>query len=67
LAPIAPPPPPPDQPAAPPPTVGLGMSTDQVIAILGQPARIANVGTKAIYSYPSLKVTFVNGKVTDVQ
>lgn len=64
LAPIAPPPPPPDQPPA---SVALGMSPDQVIAILGQPATKANVGAKQIFSYKSLKVTFVNGKVTDVQ
>jgi len=67
LAPIAPPPPPPDAPAAPPQTLGLGMTVDQVVAILGQPQRVANVGTKQIYSYMNLKVTFVDGKVTDVQ
>jgi hypothetical protein len=64
---IAPPPPPPDQPAAPPPTVALKQTTDQVIAILGQPQRIATVGTKQIYYYKDLKVTFTAGKVTDVQ
>jgi hypothetical protein len=68
LAPIAPPPPPPpDAPAGPPPTVGLGMSIDQVVAILGQPDRVADLGAKQIYSYKNLKVTFVEGKVTDVQ
>jgi hypothetical protein len=67
LAPIAPPPPPPDAPAAPPQTLGLGMTVDQVVAILGQPQRVANVGNKQIYSYKDLKVTFVDGKVTDVQ
>jgi hypothetical protein len=76
LAPIAPPPPPPDaqvQPGGPagtagaPKTLGLGMTIDQVIAVLGQPLRIASVGTKQIYSYQSLKVTFVDGKATDIQ
>lgn len=67
FAPIAPPAPPPDAPATPPPTVGLGMTIDQVVAILGQPERVANVGTKQIYSYNNLKVTFVSGKVTDIQ
>jgi hypothetical protein len=68
-APIAPPPPPPDQPAAPPQTLSLGQTIDQVIAILGQPAAVADLGAKKIYTYknPSLKVTFVNGKVTDMQ
>jgi len=67
LAPIAPPPPPPDAPAAPPQTLGLGMTIDQVVAILGQPQRVASVGKKQIYSYKDLKVTFVDGKVTDIQ
>jgi hypothetical protein len=67
LAPIAPPPPPPDAPAAPPQTLGLGMTVDQVVGILGQPQRVATVGTKQIYSYKDLKVTFVAGKVTDIQ
>ena len=60
-------PPPPDAPAAPPQTLGLGMTVDQVVAILGQPQRMATVGTKQIYSYKDLKVTFVAGKVTDIQ
>jgi hypothetical protein len=67
--PIAPPPPPPDQPAAPPATLSLGLTIDQVVAILGQPATVADLGTKKIYTYksPNMKVTFVNGKVTDMQ
>ena len=36
-------------------------------ALLGQPERIANLGSKQIYVYKDLKVTFVNGKVSDVQ
>lgn len=67
LAPIAPPPPPPDQPAAPPPTVSVGQTKDQVVAALGQPTRIATVGSKQILYFPNLKVTLVNGKVTTVQ
>jgi hypothetical protein len=67
LAPIAPPPAPPDQPAAPPATVALGQTKDQVIAALGQPVRVANIGTKQILYFNGLKVTLVNGKVTDVK
>jgi len=66
-APIPPPPPPPDEPAAPPKTISLGQSVDDVVAAFGQPQKKAKVGTKEIYYYPDLKVTFVNGKVTDVQ
>jgi len=47
--------------------VGLGQTPDQVRAALGQPARIANLGPKAIYYYDGMKVIFINGKVSDVQ
>lgn len=66
-APIEAPPPPPDAPAAPPPTVALGQTPDQVVAILGQPQKKAELGTKQIYFYKDVKVTFVNGKVKDIQ
>jgi len=63
-APIAPPPPPADQP---PPTIDVGQTIDQVVAALGQPQRIAKAGTKQIYFYKDLKVTFTDGKVSDVE
>ncbi len=65
--PIAPPPPPPDEPAAPPKSIALGQTKDQVVASFGQPKKTAKIGTKEIYFYDDLKVTFVSGKVTDVQ
>jgi hypothetical protein len=65
--PLPPPPPPPDQPAAPPPTIALGQTKDQVIAILGQPLRIADLKVKQIYYYKDLKVVITAGKVSDVQ
>jgi outer membrane protein assembly factor BamE (lipoprotein component of BamABCDE complex) len=46
--------------------VALGQTKDQVVATFGQPQRVATVGTKEIYYYPGMKVTFVNGKVADV-
>jgi hypothetical protein len=67
LAPVAPPPPPPDQPTAPPPSIELGQTKDAVTAILGQPQKIAKVAGKEIYFYKDLKVTFKDGKVSDVQ
>jgi hypothetical protein len=68
LAPIAPPPPPPDEPAAPPKELKMGQTKDEVIANFGQPEKVVKLGTKEIYYYKDLgKVTFVNGKVTDVQ
>jgi len=61
--PIEAPPPPPAEPVS----VAEGQTIDQVVAALGQPVKKAKVGTKDIYYYKDLKVTFVNGKVTDVQ
>lgn len=50
-----------------PQTVQLGMTTDQVQGVLGKPDKIFNVGAKQIYVYKDVKVTFLNGKVSDVQ
>ena len=44
-----------------------GQSPDQVRAVLGQPDKIVNFGSKQIFIYKDLKVTFLNGKVSDVQ
>ncbi|MGB8028073.1 MAG: hypothetical protein WCF30_00275 [Terracidiphilus sp.] len=61
---IAPPPPPPD---TPPPTIQLGQTIDQVTASFGQPLSVAKLGAKVIYKYKDMKVTFTNGKVSDVE
>lgn len=53
--------------AAEPQTIQLGMTTDQVTAALGKPEKIVNLGAKQLYVYKDLKVTFLNGKVSDVQ
>jgi hypothetical protein len=65
----------PEQPAAPQPApaqappvqIQLGQTIDQVVAALGQPQKIVDLGAKKIYVYKDLKVTFVDGKVSDVQ
>ena len=57
----------PEQQQAEPQTVQLGMTTDQVQSALGKPDKIFNVGAKQIYVYKDVKVTFLNGKVSDVQ
>jgi hypothetical protein len=44
-----------------------GQTPDQVKAVLGQPDKIVNFGAKQIYVYKDIKVTFINGKVSDVQ
>ncbi len=60
--------PPPPQEAPPAPlTASLGQTIDQVVANLGQPEKVFNLGVKQIYSYKDFKVIFTNGKVTDIQ
>lgn len=50
-----------------PQTIQLGMTADQVQQALGRPEKVVNLGAKQIYVYKDLKVTFLNGKVSDVQ
>ena len=50
-----------------PTSVTLGMTIDQVVGILGQPQASADLGQKKIYTYGSMKVIFMDGKVYDVQ
>jgi hypothetical protein len=50
-----------------PQTIQLGQSTDQVLAALDKPDKIVNLGPKQIFVYRDLKVTFIDGKVSDVQ
>ncbi len=59
------------QPAAPaqapaPKTVTLGQSRDQVIAALGVPAKVMQLGPKEIDVYSDVKVTFLQNRVVDV-
>jgi len=57
----------PEQPQAEPQTIEKGQTPDQVQAAMGKPDKIVNLGVKQIYVYKDLKVTFINGKVSDVQ
>ena len=57
---IAPPPPPP-------PTIALGQTKEQVTGSFGQPVRVAKIGAKDIFYYKDMKVTFLNGKVSNVE
>jgi hypothetical protein len=55
---------------APPPEpqqIEKGQTPDQVKAAIGVPDKIVNLGAKQIYVYKDIKVTFINGKVSDVQ
>jgi len=57
----------PQQQAPPPQQIEKGQTPDQVVAAIGQPDKIVNLGAKQIYVYKDIKVTFINGKVADVQ
>lgn len=50
-----------------PKTVELGQTTEEVQKVLGAPQKILNAGTKVIYIYADLKITFQDGKVVDFQ
>jgi hypothetical protein len=48
-------------------TISIGQTPEQVEATLGKPDKVVNLGPKQMYVYKDLKVTFIDGKVTDVQ
>ncbi len=50
-----------------PQTIQMGMTMDQVQQALGKPEKIVNLGVKQLYIYKDMKVTFIAGKVADVQ
>jgi len=47
--------------------IELGQSPEQVLAALGQPEKVVDLGNKKIFVYRDLKITFIDGKVADVQ
>jgi len=59
----APPPPPPPATV----NIALGQSIDQVKAQLGPPLTIIDLGPKKIYKYKDMKITFKDGKVSNVE
>jgi hypothetical protein len=58
---------PPVEAPAEPGKIELGQSLEQVQNILGRPEKMVDLGSKKIYVYKDLKITFVDGRVTDVQ
>lgn len=48
-------------------TIEIGQTIEQVEATFGKPLTIIKLADKTIYTYKDIKVTFINGKVTDVQ
>ena len=60
-------PPPPPAPAKP-KKLEMGMTIEEVKAMMGaEPKSSYEVGAKTIYVYDAVKLTFVNGKLTDVK
>ena len=53
--------------AAGPVTISLGQSIADVESINGKPDKIIDLGAKKIYVYKDLKITFTDGRVSDVQ
>ena len=48
-------------------TISFGQSIDEVVSILNQPEKIVDLGAKKIYVYKDMKITFTDGRVSDVQ
>jgi len=53
--------------SAAPKSIELGQTPAQVEEIIGKPEKIIKLGEKTIYIYKDMKVTFINGRLTDVQ
>ena len=47
--------------------IQVGSTIEQVMAAWGQPDKIADLGSRKIYIYQYVKVTFEDGRVVDVQ
>jgi len=48
-------------------TIQLGQTREEVVSILGPPAKIFLLGSKSIFVYPDIKVVFIDGKVTNAE
>ena len=48
-------------------TISLGQSIADVESINGKPDKVIDLGAKKIYVYKDLKITFTDGRVSDVQ
>ena len=45
----------------------IGLTVEEVTGVLGQPVNIVDLGSKKIYVFKDLKVTFTNGKASNFQ
>jgi hypothetical protein len=58
--------PPSSAPAAGPVVIKVGQTIDEVTTSLGSPVTVIDLGSKKIYKYQDMKITFMDGKVADV-
>jgi hypothetical protein len=47
--------------------IAMGQTISQVTSALGEPVTVIDLGSKKIYKYKDMKVTFKDGKVADVE
>ncbi len=47
--------------------IEIGQTPAEVESIVGSPEQIIELGSKKIYVYKNMKITFINGKLSDVQ
>jgi hypothetical protein len=50
-----------------PQSIEQGQTVEQVVAALGQPTQIFKAGSKQIYVYKTVKITFIDGKVSGIE
>jgi hypothetical protein len=48
-------------------TISLGQTMTEVESINGKPQKVIDLGAKKIYVYKDMKITFTDGRVSDVQ
>jgi hypothetical protein len=49
------------------PTLTRGQTAGEVVALLGDPTRIINLGFRQIFVYPDMRVTFIGGRMSDAR
>ena len=47
--------------------IAAGQTIPQVVAVLGYPKSVVDLGVKKIYVYNDMKITFIAGRLSDVR
>ena len=48
-------------------SIRRGQTTAQVVAVLGSPTTVINLGARRIYVYPEMRLTFIAGRLRNVR